>query len=292
MKSKTNKLAEDGLSPTPALSEVPVNPPKRRSKKTDAPEKQPSTSPKAQETNLPDLPLVESHQPPREGVLMSSNVPTALVEMPLVSDIQEVPLPLEMVSSESYDTEEYSDELDNEDLLDYDDESYDDLNPNQVNVTLSYSLMNKVKQMAQQECVSVEFLLTEYISEGVTRRVFEDQNKATPSHLQTRTGYIPPEAQQFQQPTLSHHQNMRRPSGHPNQNGGMGQSNGNTRYNPKYGNKGNGQGGYHAGNRQNPNGNHQQNRKPNGNNPQRGMNHGNTQGGPNSQRMEKNQRKY
>jgi len=77
---------------------------------------------------------------------------------------------------------------------------------NQIVLTLSYSLMNQVRQTARMEGVLPEDILIELVAEGVARRVFEDAQRPAPSHLMTRTGYVAPDANgNVQQPQLSHH---------------------------------------------------------------------------------------
>jgi hypothetical protein len=77
---------------------------------------------------------------------------------------------------------------------------------NQIVVTLSYSLMNQVRQTARMEGVLPEDIIVELVAEGVTRRAFEDAQRPAPSHLMTRTGYVAPDANgNVLQPQLSHH---------------------------------------------------------------------------------------
>lgn len=77
---------------------------------------------------------------------------------------------------------------------------------NQIVVTLSYSLMNQVRQTARMEGVLPEDIIVELVAEGVTRRAFEDAQRPAPSHLMTRTGYVAPDANgNVMQPQLSHH---------------------------------------------------------------------------------------
>lgn len=78
---------------------------------------------------------------------------------------------------------------------------------NQIVLTLSFSLMSHVREVAYQEGVSAEDILVELVSEGVAKRVFHEQQRPAPSHFMTRTGYVPPEANGnvFAQPVLSHH---------------------------------------------------------------------------------------
>jgi hypothetical protein len=83
-----------------------------------------------------------------------------------------------------------------------------ELAPNQAVVTLSYSLMSQAKQLSRFEGVSLEDMIIELLAEGIARRGFEDSQRSAPSHLMTRTGYVPPEAMpQNSQPFLSHHAN-------------------------------------------------------------------------------------
>ncbi len=87
-------------------------------------------------------------------------------------------------------------------------ESSDDVHlaANQLLVTLSYSLTSQVRQMARMEGVNPEDIIIELIAEGVTKRAFDDASRPVPSHLMTRTGYVPPEANgNLIQPTMSHH---------------------------------------------------------------------------------------
>jgi hypothetical protein len=94
----------------------------------------------------------------------------------------------------------------------YDEEQYSESgeqqgqSQNQILLTLSYSLMNHVRQVARMEGVFPEDILIELIAEGVTRRAFEDAQRPAPSHLMTRTGYVAPDANgNVHQPQLSHH---------------------------------------------------------------------------------------
>jgi hypothetical protein len=80
-----------------------------------------------------------------------------------------------------------------------------ELAPNQLILTISLSLLNQVRQVARAEGVSAQDFIHELIAEGVTRRAFEDANRPAPSHLMTRTGYVPPEADGYQAPRMTHH---------------------------------------------------------------------------------------
>jgi hypothetical protein len=81
-----------------------------------------------------------------------------------------------------------------------------DFSQNNVSLSFSWSLMNQLRQMSKMEGISVEDLLVELVAEGVAKRVFEDQNRPTPSHLMTRTGYVHSDGtQSAPQPHLSHH---------------------------------------------------------------------------------------
>jgi len=120
---------------------------------------------------------------------------------------------------------------------------------NQIVVTLSYSLMNQVRQTARMEGVLPEDIIVELVAEGVTRRAFEDAQRPAPSHLMTRTGYVAPDANgNVLQPQLSHHGMQ-----------GNGRQNQNRRFNQ---NNNNNRGHHHQGrNRQN---NHFKNKQRNG----------------------------
>lgn len=106
----------------------------------------------------------------------------------------------EMVAGAPVESDEY-----------YDDEAYmsqeqGQYGQNQIVLTLSYSLMNQVRQTARMEGVLPEDILIELVAEGVTRRAFEDAQRPAPSHLMTRTGYVAPDANgNVHQPQLSHH---------------------------------------------------------------------------------------
>jgi hypothetical protein len=135
-------------------------------------------------------------------------------------------------------------------------------NQNQILLTLSYSLMNHVRQVARMEGVFPEDILIELIAEGVTRRVFEDAQRPAPSHLMTRTGYMAPDVNgNVQQPHLSHHGMQM------NQRGNHQGHNNNRRFNQNN-NRGNhgGHGNHFQGrNRQNQFKNKQRNGNGNGN---------------------------
>lgn len=84
-----------------------------------------------------------------------------------------------------------------------------DFTQNQISLTFSWSLMNQLRYMARTEGIPVEDLLVELTAEGVAKRVFEDQNRPTPSHLMTRNGYVHDgDSQTAPQPQMSHHNNM------------------------------------------------------------------------------------
>ncbi len=130
-------------------------------------------------------------------------------------------------SNDSMENDEYEmqDYADDEDMMDSDNARVhaEDLQlaSNQVLLTLSYSLVSQVKQVARMEGVNPEDILIELVAEGLTRRAFLDAQRPQPNHLATRTGYIPPEANgPIPQPQLSHH--------------GQYQQNGNTNNNSRY----------------------------------------------------------
>ena len=128
----------------------------------------------------------------------------------------------ESEADESICEEDYNSESDSQNR---------DYSQNQVLVTFSWSLMNQLRQLSRSEGIEVEHLLTELVAEGVTKRAFEDQTKAPPSHLMTRNGYVHNNSDgnsSFVQPQLSHHnannnrpnngQNMRNKPGVPARN--------------------------------------------------------------------------
>lgn len=78
------------------------------------------------------------------------------------------------------------------------------VSPNTLNLTLSWSLMNQIKGLSRSEGITTHDLIIELLSEGVTRRLFEDQSRPAPSHLMTRNGYVH-EGSSGQQPVMSHH---------------------------------------------------------------------------------------
>lgn len=116
----------------------------------------------------------------------------------------------------------------------YDEEGYPSqesgqYSQNQIVLTMSYSLMNQVRQTARMEGVLPEDILIELIAEGVTRRAFEDAQRPAPSHLMTRTGYVAPDANgNVQQPQMSHHGMQGNHRGGQN---GQNSQNNNRRYN-------------------------------------------------------------
>lgn len=78
--------------------------------------------------------------------------------------------------------------------------------PNTLRVTCSWSLMNHLRGMARNEGVSLEDLALELLSESAAKRAFEDQRRPAPSHLMTRTGYVPQTDPHNQQPHMTHHE--------------------------------------------------------------------------------------
>lgn len=83
-----------------------------------------------------------------------------------------------------------------------------DFSQNQISLTFSWSLMNQLRYLARNEGIDVTDLLVELVTEGVTKRAFEDQNKPAPSHLMTRNGYVHNSNDgnsAFTQPQMSHH---------------------------------------------------------------------------------------
>jgi hypothetical protein len=144
--------------------------------------------------------------------------------------------------SQSFDSQKYSsdnseygddgqeEQYYEEDLNEESDDGQGDsaLAANQMLVTLSYSLMSQVKQMARMEGVGAGDIILELIAEGVTKRAFQEINRPKPSHLMTRTGYVPPEANgnTMAQPMMSHHLQQAQQGNGSNR----GQNNGNRRF--------------------------------------------------------------
>ncbi len=88
-----------------------------------------------------------------------------------------------------------------------------DFSQNQVQLALSWTLMNHLRYLARSEGIPLEDLLVELVSEGVTKRAFETHNRPAPSHLMTRTGYVhhtDPQTGNMSQPQLSHHMSNNR----------------------------------------------------------------------------------
>lgn len=110
------------------------------------------------------------------------------------------------LSFELEDENQNFDETYEEDYIDENIPEVRDFSQNNVALSFSWSLMNQLRQMSKMEGISVEDLLVELVAEGVAKRVFEDQNRPTPSHLMTRTGYVHSDGTQAApQPHLSHH---------------------------------------------------------------------------------------
>lgn len=102
---------------------------------------------------------------------------------------------------ESADGAEYEDEA-------YDESGYIELSENEVVLRFSVTLMNKLKRAASDEGIEIDELAGELITEALSQRAILDAQRPGPSHLITRTGYVPPEAgPTLSQPMLSHHQN-------------------------------------------------------------------------------------
>jgi hypothetical protein len=102
-----------------------------------------------------------------------------------------------------------SEERDDERNSPHDDASFSQkkMASNEVFLSLSWSLMNQVKYLARSEGVSPEDLITDFIGEGINKRL-QEVSKSTPSHLMTRTGYVGSDDTNgyYPQPHLSHHQ--------------------------------------------------------------------------------------
>lgn len=90
----------------------------------------------------------------------------------------------------------------------YDESGYIELSENEVVLRFSVTLMNKLKRAAADEGIEIDELAGELITEALSQRAILDAQRPGPSHLITRTGYVPPEAgPTLSQPMLSHHQN-------------------------------------------------------------------------------------
>jgi len=177
---------------------------------------------------------------------------------------------------------EYDESYDGQDEYDQtgEDGAASGLAPNQIVLTLSLTLINQIRQVARMEGVAAEDFVHELVAEGVTRRAFEDATRAPPSHLMTHTGYVASDANGYQAPKLSHHNNQNRGGNfnggnqrrYNNQSrGGYNNSGGNSYNNNSGNNVGNGNGNGNSanynggGNRYYNNGN-QKNRFNNNNN--------------------------
>ncbi len=74
---------------------------------------------------------------------------------------------------------------------------------NEFSFNLSRTLVRQLDNMAKYEGISALDLVIELVTEGVARRIAEDQSRPAPSHLMTRNGYVQDQANA--QPTMSHH---------------------------------------------------------------------------------------
>ena len=61
---------------------------------------------------------------------------------------------------------------------------------NKVNIKLSLTMMNKVRFLSQKEGIEMEDMLIELVSESVTTRMIEKEDKNLPNNLITRNGCI------------------------------------------------------------------------------------------------------
>lgn len=116
-----------------------------------------------------------------------------------------------------------------EDRVEEDESGYIELSDNEVVLRFSVTLMNKLKRAAVNEGIELDELASELITEALAQRAVVDSQRGNPSHLMTRTGYVPPDAQgqTTAQPYLSHHLNM------PNHLSNQNRNNGNRRANQK-----------------------------------------------------------
>ncbi len=119
-----------------------------------------------------------------------------------------------------------SEEFDGQETEQPIDEGFIELSENEVVLRFSASLMSKLKKTAHAEGLEIDELAGELITESLALRAAADlQRSGGPSHLMTRTGYLPPDANgnSVSQPFLSHHQNG---NGHANGRGGNRRNNG------------------------------------------------------------------
>lgn len=120
--------------------------------------------------------------------------------------------------------EDVSEEYDLEDSEQ--DGGYIELSENEVVLKFSFSLMNKLRKASYEEGIGIDELAGELITEGLALRAMQDSQASAASHLMTRTGYVPPEANgnMMAQPMLSHHggQNHNRGNRRTNNNGAPG----------------------------------------------------------------------
>lgn len=71
-------------------------------------------------------------------------------------------------------------------------------------ITLSRSLARQLHNLAKNEGIHAFDLLLELVTEGIARRITEDQTRQAPSHLLTRNGYVVDHPNT--QPSMSHHE--------------------------------------------------------------------------------------
>lgn len=95
---------------------------------------------------------------------------------------------------------------------------YVELSENEVILKFSATLMSRLKRTAYDEGIEIDELAAELITESLAQRAAQDAQRGSPSHLMTRTGYVPPDANgNVAQPFLSHHQNGNHGQGRPGQ---------------------------------------------------------------------------
>ena len=83
---------------------------------------------------------------------------------------------------------------------------YVELSENEIVLKFSLNLMNRLKRASYDEGIEIDELAAELITEGLAQRAAQDAQRGAPSHLMTRTGYVPPDANgNVAQPFLSHH---------------------------------------------------------------------------------------
>lgn len=134
-------------------------------------------------------------------------------------------------------------ELANNDTLEYDTQAPSPIEntcEQDFPITLSRSLAKQLHNLAKHEGIHAFDLILELVTEGIARRIAEDQTRQAPSHLLTRNGYVGGDHQQHTQPSMSHHEFQNNGQGNARNKGnfsrhnvstGLRPNNNNNRYN-------------------------------------------------------------